>query len=119
MLVGGASVFYNERLSQNAKNGVSLVSFQVPGTAGRTLLDRGLTLINGKPTTMKAEVRKFDFSSHSGKSSLLSDLKGIKGSPRFMTVHGEEESCVSLADELHTELGVEAFAPRVGEVYEV
>jgi putative mRNA 3-end processing factor len=119
MLVGGASVFYNERLSQNAKNGVSLVSFQVPGTAGRTLLDRGLTLINGKPTTMKAEVRKFDFSSHSGKSSLLSDLKGIKGSPRFMTVHGEEESCVSLADELHTELGVEALAPRVGEVYEV
>jgi len=119
MLVGGASVFYNEKLSQNEKNGVSLVSFQVPGTAGRTLLDRGLTLINGKPTKMKAEVRKFDFSSHSGKSSLLSDLKGIKGSPKFMTVHGEEESCVSLADELHTELGVEAFAPRVGEVYEV
>ena len=89
------------------------------GSPGRTLLDRGLTLINGKPTKMKAELRKFDFSSHSGKSDLLSDLKGIKGSPKFMTVHGEEESCVSLADELHTELGVEAFAPRVSETYEV
>ncbi|MDA4133059.1 MAG: MBL fold metallo-hydrolase, partial [Thaumarchaeota archaeon] len=119
MLVGGASVFYNERLSQKEKNSIALVSFQVPGTAGRTLLDRGLTLLNGKPVQVKAEVKKFDFSSHSGKSTLLSDLKGIKGSPRFMTVHGEEESCVSLADELHTELGVEAFAPRVGEVYEV
>jgi putative mRNA 3-end processing factor len=119
MLVGGASVFYNERLSQKEKNSIALVSFQVPGTAGRTLLDRGLTLLNGKPVQVKAEVKKFDFSSHSGKSTLLSDLKGIKGSPRFMTVHGEEESCVSLADELHAELGVEAFAPRVGEVYEV
>ncbi len=91
----------------------------MPGTAGRTLLDRGLTLLNGKPTKVKAEVKKFDFSSHSGKTTLLSDLKNIKGSPKFMTVHGEEESCVSLADELHQELGAEAFAPRVNEVYEV
>ncbi|MDG6926173.1 MAG: MBL fold metallo-hydrolase [Nitrososphaerota archaeon] len=119
MLVGGASVFYNERLSQGEKNSIALVSFQVPGTAGRTLLDRGLTLLNGKPTKVKAEVKKFDFSSHSGKTTLLSDLKNIKGSPKFMTVHGEEESCVSLADELHQELGAEAFAPRVNEVYEV
>ena len=119
MLVGGASIFYNERLSQKEKNGISLVSFQVPGTPGRTLLDRGLTLLNGKPTRVKAEVRKFDFSSHSGRSTLLSDLKGIGGSPRFMTVHGEEESCVQLASELHTELGVEAIAPNASETYEV
>lgn len=119
MLVGGASIFYNERLSQKEKNGISLVSFQVPGTPGRTMLDRGLTLINGKPTKVRAEVRKFDFSSHSGRSNLLSDLRGIGGSPRFMTVHGEEESCVQLATELHNELGVETFAPKVSEVYEV
>ncbi len=119
MLVGGASVFYNQRLSLKEKNGISLVSFQVPGTAGRTLLDRGLTLINGKPTKVRASVRKFDFSSHSGKSILSADLKAIKGSPKFMTVHGEEESCVQLAEELHTDLGVETHAPSVGEIYEV
>jgi len=119
MLVGGASVFYNQRLSLKEKNGISLVSFQVPGTAGRTLLDRGLTLINGKPTKVRASVRKFDFSSHSGKSILSADLKAIKGSPKFMTVHGEEESCVQLAEELHKDLGVETHAPSVGEVYEV
>jgi len=119
MLVGGASVFYNQRLSLKEKNGISLVSFQVPGTAGRTLLDRGLTLINGKPTKVRAQVKKFDFSSHSGKSILSADLKSIKGSPKFMTVHGEEESCVQLAGALHTDLGVETYAPSVGEVYEV
>jgi putative mRNA 3-end processing factor len=68
---------------------------------------------------VRAEVRRFDFSSHSGKAELHSDLKAVKGSPRFMTVHGEEESCLQLAQELQKELGVEAIAPRVGEVYDV
>jgi putative mRNA 3-end processing factor len=119
MLVGGASIFYSERLSMGEKNGVAIVSFQVPGTPGRTLIDKGLTLIAGKPVKVKAQVRRFDFSSHSGKAELHGDLKAIGGNPKFMTVHGEEESCVQLAQELHTELGAEALAPRVGEVYDV
>ena len=72
-----------------------------------------------KPVKVKAEVRRFDFSSHSGRAELHGDLKAIKGSPRFMTVHGEEESCLKLAEDLHKELGAEAIAPRVGEVHEV
>jgi len=119
MLVGGASIFYNQQLSLGEKNGISMVSFQVPGTPGRTLLDRGLTLINGKPVKVRAEVRRFDFSSHSGKKELHGDLKAIKGNPRFMTVHGEEESCLQLAQDLHDSMGVEALAPRVGETFEV
>ena len=119
MLVGGASIFYNEHLSMNEKNGIAIVSFQVPGTPGRTLIDKGLTLIGGKPVKVRSEVKRFDFSSHSGKAELHADLKGIGGSPRFMTVHGEEESCIQLAQDLHTELGTETFAPRVGEVYDV
>src|SRR2546422_3462821 len=31
MLVGGASVFYNERLARDEKNAIAIVSFQVPG----------------------------------------------------------------------------------------
>jgi putative mRNA 3-end processing factor len=119
MLVGGASIFYNEHLSMDEKNGIAIVSFQVPGTPGRTLIDKGLTIYRGKPTKVKAEVRRFDFSSHSGRSALLSDLKGIGGSPRFLTVHGEEESCVALAEELHTEMGVEATAAAVGQEFTV
>ncbi|MGH9919736.1 MAG: MBL fold metallo-hydrolase RNA specificity domain-containing protein, partial [Nitrososphaerales archaeon] len=119
MLVGGTSIFYNERLAMGEKNGVAIVSFQVPGTPGRTLIDKGMTLIAGKPVKVRAEVRRFDFSSHSGKAELHADLRAIKGSPKFMAVHGEEESCLQLAQELHTELGAEALAPRVGEVYDV
>jgi putative mRNA 3-end processing factor len=119
MLVGGASIFYNEHLSMDEKNGIAIVSFQVPGTPGRTLIDKGLTIYRGKPTKVKAEVRRFDFSSHSGKSSLLSDLKGIGGSPKFLTVHGEEESCIALANELHEGMGVEAEAALPGQEFQV
>jgi putative mRNA 3-end processing factor len=119
MLVGGASIFYNEHLSMDEKNGIAIVSFQVPGTPGRTLIDKGLTIYRGKPTKVKAEVRRFDFSSHSGKSALLSDLKGIGGSPKFLTVHGEEASCLALADELHTMMGVEATAVMPGQEFQV
>ncbi|QQG49118.1 MAG: MBL fold metallo-hydrolase [archaeon] len=117
MLVGGSSIFYNEHLSMDERNGIAIVSFQVPGTPGRTLIDKGLTIYRGKPTKVRAEVRRFDFSSHSGKSSLFSDLKGIGGSPKFLTVHGEEASCLALADQLHTELGVEATAAMPGQEF--
>jgi len=119
MLVGGASVFYNERLARDEKNAIAIVSFQVSGTAGRTLLEKGLTVLNGKPTKVKAEVKRFDFSSHSGKSMLLDALKNVRGSPTFLTVHGEEESCISLANDLHQELGVEAFAANAGDEFHV
>ncbi|HZW84938.1 MAG TPA: MBL fold metallo-hydrolase [Nitrososphaerales archaeon] len=119
MLVGGSSIFYNEHLSMDEKNGIAIVSFQVPGTPGRTLIEKGLTIYRGKPTQVKAEVRRFDFSSHSGKSALLSDLKGIKGSPKFLTVHGEEESCLALAEQLHTDLGAEASAALPGQDFQV
>jgi len=119
MLVGGASIFYNEHLSMDEKNGIAIVSFQVPGTPGRTLIEKGLTIYRGKPTKVKAEVRRFDFSSHSGKTTLFNDLKGIGGSPRFLTVHGEEESCLALAQQLNTELGVEATAAMPGQEFAV
>ena len=119
MLVGGSSIFYNEHLSMEEKNGIGIVSFQVPGTPGRTLIDKGMTIYRGKPTMVKAEVRRFDFSSHSGRSSLLSDLKGVGGSPRFLTVHGEEESCLALAKELTDGFGAEATAAMPGQEFTV
>ena len=119
MLVGGSSIFYNEHLSMDEKNGIAIVSFQVPGTPGRTLIDKGLTIYRGKPTKVRAEVKRFDFSSHSGRSTLLDDLKGIGGSPKFLTVHGEEESCLALAKELHEGFGAEATAAMPGQEFTV
>jgi putative mRNA 3-end processing factor len=113
MLVGGSSVFYNNEVARGTKNAVCIVSFQVPGTPGRTLLEKGITLINGKPRKVKAQVKRFDFSSHSGRSSMLDIFKRIKGSPKVITVHGEAESCIKFSEDLK-ELGLESYAPDAG-----
>jgi putative mRNA 3-end processing factor len=118
MLVGGASVFYNNEVARGSKNSICIVSFQVPGTPGRTLLEKGITLINGKARKVKANVKRFDFSGHSGKSTMLEIFKRINGSPKVLTVHGEEESCINFAKDLKN-LGLESYAPDAGFNIEV
>ncbi len=115
MMVGGASVFYTQEIATQPKNAISIVAFQVPGTPGRTLLEKGIALVNGKPTKVRATVRRFNFSSHSGKKELFDMLGRVKGSPKVLTVHGEEESCVKFAEEIKEKMGFEALAPTPGQ----
>src|SRR5206468_1378941 len=70
MLKGGASVFYMENVASKKQNAVFLVSFQVPGSPGRILLDRRKFVIHGKAQPVDAQIERFDFSSHGGKREL-------------------------------------------------
>lgn len=115
MLMGGASVFYNQQLSQDERNGITIVAFQATGTPGRTLLDRGLTLINGRPTQVKAEVKRFDFSGHSGRSELFEMLSRVKGKPKVYAIHGDGDSCETFSKEIKERFGFEASAPQNGD----
>jgi putative mRNA 3-end processing factor len=119
MLGGGASVFYNSEISGNSRNGISIVAFQVPGTPGRTLLDRGLTLINGRPTPVKAEIRRFDFSGHAGRTELFELFNHVKGNPTVYTVHGDGDSCEKFASEVKEKFGFESSAPNIGDKVKV
>jgi putative mRNA 3-end processing factor len=114
MLMGGASVFYNQEISQDERNAISIVAFQVPGSPGRTLLDRGLTTLGGKLVPVRAEVRRFDFSGHSGRSDLFSMISKIKGKPKIYAIHGDGDSCEVFAREITEKFGFEATAPQVG-----
>lgn len=113
MLVGGSAIFYKNEVSKNSKNAICIVSFQVPGTPGRTLLEKGITIINGKPQKVKAEVKRFNFSGHCGRNKMLEIFKKIKGNPKVITVHGEKESCIQFASDLK-DLGLDTYAPDVG-----
>jgi putative mRNA 3-end processing factor len=115
MLMGGASVYYNQQISQNEKNGISIVAFQAPGTPGRTLLDRGLTIINGRSVPVKAEVRRFDFSGHSGRSQLFEMISRFKGKPKIYALHGDGETCEMFAKQITERFGFEAIAPQNGD----
>lgn len=119
MLKGGAAIFYMEQIAKKKNNGVFLVSFQIPGTPGSILLERRKFMIQGKSRKVEADVEKFDFTSHGGRSNLQAALSKLGGKTKIFTVHGEETNCVKLAIWASKELGLEAHAPRPGEKFEV
>ena len=119
MLKGGPSQFYISKVGKKANNAVFLVSFQIPGTPGKQLLDKGICTIDGKVRKIKAQVQHFDFSSHAGATQLKETLRRLGGKPKVFCVHGAEGNCELLAKWANTELGLEAVAPRTGETFQV
>ncbi len=117
MLVGGASVFYSRKISGDPKNGIAIVSYQVEGTPGRSLIDEGEVMLDGKLTSVKAKVLQFELSSHSGRSQLLEMFKRLKGSPTVILVHGDGDSCSSMSQELNG-MGIKAICPKNGDIIE-
>jgi putative mRNA 3-end processing factor len=119
MLKGGPSQFYISKIAKKAGNSIFLVSYQIPGTPGKQLLDKGVATIDGKVSKVKAQYRHFDFSSHCGASQLKEGLRRLGGKPKVFAVHGAEGNCELLANWAKTELGLDAVAPRTGETYEI
>ncbi len=117
MLKGGPAAFYIQRLWKKSNNAVFLVSYQIPGTPGRELLEKGRCLINGKMRKIKAQVGHFNFSSHSGASQLRETVKSVKGNPTVYVVHGAEGNCERLARSIREETGLKAIAPEAGDIY--
>lgn len=119
MLVGGSAVFYLQNLALDKKNGIALVSYQGKGTPGRKLLETGHVSIRGKEHKGEADVRQFEFSGHADRTSLFDLIKRIKGNPKVLTVHGDNESCIKFAQEIHERFGFDAYAPNAGEIITV
>jgi putative mRNA 3-end processing factor len=119
MLKGGPAVFFTSKIGKKAHNAIFLVSYQIPGTPGKELLEKGICLIDGKIRKVKARVEHFDFSSHCGASQLREAVRKLGGKPKVYVVHGAEGNCELLAKWVRSELGLEATAPRAGDAFEV
>ena len=119
MLVGGNAIYYLQQLAFNKKNGIALVSYQGEGTPGRKLLESGLISSRGKNVKVNAEVRQFEFSGHADRNGLFELVKRIKGNPKVLTVHGDSNSCVNFAAEIHERFGLDAHSPEVGEIISI
>jgi len=115
MLVGGNAVFYMQQLASNDKNGIAMVSYQGEGTPGKKLLETGKISTRGKDMKVKATVKQFEFSGHGDRTALFNMIKNIKGDPKVLTVHGDENSCTKFADEIQEKFGLDAYAPKLGE----
>ncbi len=119
MLKGGPAAFYVLKLGKKASNAIFLVSYQIPGTPGKELLDKGICTIDGKIRKIKARYEHFDFSSHCGASQLKAALRKLGGKPKVFVVHGAEGNCELFANWAKSELGLNAVAPKTGETFEV
>jgi putative mRNA 3-end processing factor len=119
MLKGGSAVFYMESVARGRKNGIILVSYQVEGSPGRVLIDEGKYMLHGRLQSVNAKVLKFDFSSHGGRSELFRCLESVDKRTKVFAIHGDEDSCMVLADWANKQAGLESFVPKAGESYDI
>jgi len=119
MLKGGPAAFYVQKLGKKQRNAVFLVSYQIPGTPGHELLEKGHCVIDGKMRKIKARVERFDFSSHSGASELKEIVSKLEGDPKVYVVHGAEGNCERFAKWIKEETGFEAVAPQSGDAFTI
>lgn len=119
MLKGGPAAFYASKLGKKSSNAIFLVSYQIPGTPGRELLEKGICTIDGKMRKVKARVEHFDFSSHCGGNQLKEALRKLGGKPKVFVVHGDEGNCEMLSEWVKSDLGLDAVAPHTGDTFEV
>jgi putative mRNA 3-end processing factor len=119
MLRGGNAIFYMNNISRKKENAIFLVSYQVPNSPGRKLLDTGKFIIRGKTMKVNADVDTFDFTSHCGRKQLIKTAELVGENAQIFLMHGAEENCQRLAKEIKTELGLNAISPSTGDVYKV
>jgi putative mRNA 3-end processing factor len=65
--------------------------------------------------SVKAEVKRFDFSGHSGRTELFEMLSALKGKPKVYTTHGDGNTCEVFASQITEKYGFESRAPDVGD----
>jgi len=119
MLKGGPAGSYLQIIGKRAGNAIFLVGYQIPGTPGKELLEKGRCVIDGRMRKVKAKVGFFDFSSHAGAKELRETVKKFKGNPTVYVVHGAEGNCPRLARWIKEEAGLEAVAPNPGDAFTI
>ena len=99
----------------NPTNKITFTGYQVEGTPGRELLDRGRAEIDGRVMPVSAQVEAYDFSAHADRDGLFEFLDAYRDA-EILVNHGDR--CEAFAEELRAE-GFDATAPELGETVTV
>ncbi len=122
MLKGGTARYYAENIINGDNNAINLVSYQVDGTPGKILLEKGVYIDKNthEEIKVKAQINHFDFSSHAGKSGLIEFLNKLKfkSDKKVFCVHGDEEVMKDFASNI-SKLGYIAETPETGQIFKL
>jgi putative mRNA 3-end processing factor len=117
MLEGGPVLGYIRDLGDDPRNKIILTGYQVEGTNGRRLFDKGKLYIDGKIYAPRAKVTKHSFSAHADKLELLELIK--KTNPKkVICIHGDKDVTFDFKNELK-KLGITAENPAVGDILDL
>lgn len=120
MLEGGPVLNYFKEFSNDKKNFLIFVSYQVEGTLGRKLLKgiRDISLINENGKTevihVKMKIDKVDgFSGHSSRQQLLDYLRRVSPKPKNLIIlHGESDAIDSIAKAATKIIPAKIYTPK-------
>ncbi|WP_049894262.1 MBL fold metallo-hydrolase [Halogranum rubrum] len=115
MLSGGPAMTYIPEIRGDPTNKITMTGYQVEGTPGRELLERGRADIDGRIMPIAAQAESYDFSAHADHDGLREFLTAYEGS-EILVNHGD--NCEHFAAELRDD-DYDASAPEVGDVVEV
>lgn len=116
MLTGGPSAYYLRKIYGRKDSRVIFVGFQVEGSPGKILLDTNMYNDGEREYHVRCKIARFDFSSHAGKEELFRIIKTISPKKVFC-VHGD--NCPQFASEIKKTLGIDAYAPKIGDEMEI
>ena len=123
MLEGGPVIEYFSKLASSDKNGVVFVSYQIPGTLGRRVLDgsQQVSLLEDggkiKIVDVNCTVAKVDgFSGHSDYNQLIRYVGKLRSKLQQVVVaHGERRKVANMANILSRVYKIPTFQPGVQE----
>jgi len=112
MLDGGPVLWYIEKLRKDPKSAILLTGYQVEGTNGRQLLDKGSISFYGVSQKVDCQVYYFDFSAHAGHTQLVEFAKGCSPE-KIVLFHSDDRK--PLAEDLKD--FAEVIIPENGKVF--
>ena len=113
---GGPVAHYIKYVYADPKSALITAGYQIPGTAGRYLIDTGRYVTEAVDLKVKCPMYNFELSSHAGRDELLQLVKDLRPK-KVMCIHGAH--CQRFAMELKSQLSIDSFAPKQGEVVEL
>jgi putative mRNA 3-end processing factor len=114
MLDGGPVLYYIAEMYKEARNAIYLTGYQVEGSNGRQLMDKGTLTIDEVTVRPECEIKKFDFSAHAGHSDLVKFVRATRADTVIL-MHGDSREL--LAEALQNE--VKVVMPENGEKFTV